>query len=203
MWAMPQRGMIRPPSPRNRARAPPRRDRPHAGGGAVVERRPCERQEPAPAESPQHLSAFLPPLLAPRPPARLQSPRPLPEPPQDVLRPPEFLLVLQPVFLQELVLRLDALRFPRMRRPLELRTGELRIAQRLTPSSPPASSLPSSLLSWGRLPPPSSPSRPRGRPSSSPRPSDPCGRSTACAASGPSGPSHGARPCTTGSSSSG
>src|SRR2546428_4145837 len=176
---------------------------PHVEGEDVVERRAFERQQSEPAESTQQLFAFLLRLLVPRPHACLQFPRPLPEPPQDVLRPPEFLLVLQPVFLQELVLRLDALRFPRMRRPLELRTGELRIAQRLTPSSPPPSRLPSSLLSWGRLPPPSSPSRPRARPSSSSRPSDPCGRSTACAARGPSGPSHGARPCTTGSSSSG
>src|SRR6058998_562986 len=87
-----------------------------------------------------------------------------------------------------------------MGRPLELRSGELRIAQRLTPSSPPASSLPSFLLSWGRLLPPSWPSRPRGRLSSSPRPSGRCCRSTACVARGPSGPSRGARPCTTGSS---
>src|SRR6266540_1220698 len=100
--------------------------------------------------------------------ARLQFPRPLPESPQDVLGSPEFLLVLQPVLLQELVLRLDALRLPRMGRPLELRTRELRVAQRLTPWPVPSSLpsfLPSSLPSC-RLPRPSSPWRLRGRPSS-------------------------------------
>src|SRR5467141_2082685 len=166
------------------------------------ERRAFERQESEAAESPQQLFPFLLRLLVPGPHARLQFAGPLPEPPQDVLGAPQLLLVLQPVLLQEFVLRLDALGLPRMGRPFELRTGELRIAQRLTPSSPPASSLPSFLLSWGLLPRPSSPWRPRGRPSSSPRPSGPCGRSTACAARGPSGPSRGARPCTTGSSSS-
>src|SRR5439155_5458169 len=135
--------------------------------------------------------------------ARLELAGALPEPPQDVLRAPQLLLVLQSVFLQEFVLRLDAFGLPRMGRPFELRPGELRIAQRLTPSSPPVSSLPPSLPSSGRLPRPSWPSRPRGRPSSSPRRSGPFGRSTACAARGPSCPSHAARPYTTGSSSSG
>src|SRR5206468_12033777 len=140
-------------------------------------------QEPEAAESPEQLFPFLLGLLVPGPDARLEFAGPLPEPPQDVLGAPQLLLVLQPVLLQEFVLRLDTLGLPRMGRPLELRPGELRIAQRLTPSSPlPASSLPSFLLSWGPLPPPSSPSRPRGRPSSSPRPSGPCGRSTACVA---------------------
>src|SRR5207244_1932696 len=141
----------------------PRQDRLHVEGEDVVERRAFEWQESEPAETTQQLFAFLLRLLVPRPHARLQFPRPLPEPPQDVLRPPEFLLVLQPVFLQELVLRLDALRFPRMRRPLELRTGELRIAQRLTPSSPPASSLPAG----GPLP----PIRPRAGRAPTPNPS--------------------------------
>src|SRR5438093_407242 len=181
----------------------PRQDRLDVQGEDVIEGRAFEGQEPEPTESPEKLFPLLLGLLVPGPDARLEFAGPLPEPPQDVLGAPQLLLVLQPVLLQEFVLRLDALGLPRMRRPLELRPGELRIAQRLTPSSPlPASSLPSFLLFSGPLPPPSSPSRPRGRPSSSPRPSGPCGRSTACVARGPSGPSRGARPCTTGSSSS-
>src|SRR2546427_799086 len=193
MWATPQRGIVRPPVP---VRVPARASR-------VPVRPRVPRRLPPAAESAELLSPLLLLLLAPGPPARLEFGGPLPEPPQDVLGTPQLLLVLQPVLLQEFVLRLDAFGLPRMGRPLELRSGELRIAQRLTPSSPPpASSLPSFLLSWGRLLPPSSPSRPRGRPSSSPRPSGPCGRSTACVARGPSDPSHGARPCTTGSSSS-
>src|SRR5467141_1971872 len=180
----------------------PRQDRLDVEREDVVERRAFERQEPEAAESPEQLFPFLLRLLVPGPHARLEFAGPLPEPPQDVRVGPQLLLVLQPVLLQEFVLRLDAFGLPRMGRPLELRTGELRIAQRLTPSSPPTSSLPSFLLSWWPLPRPSSPWRPRGRPSSSPRPSGPCGRSTACAARGPSGPSRGARPCTTGSSSS-
>src|SRR2546426_1026625 len=181
----------------------PRQDRLDVEREDIVERRPFERQEPEAAESPEQLFPFLLGLLVPGPDARLEFAGPLPEPPQDVLGAPQLLLVLQPVLLQEFVLRLDAFGLPRMGRPLELRSGELRIAQRLTPSSPPpASSLPSFLLSSGRLLPPSSPSRPRGRPSSSPRPSGPCGRSTACVARGPSGPSRAAHPCTTGSSSS-
>src|SRR2546427_1802725 len=180
----------------------PRQDRFDVQGEDVIEGRALEGEEPEAAESPEQLFPLLLRLLVPGPHARLEFAGPLPEPPQDVLGAPQLLLVLQPVLLQEFVLRLDAFGLPRMGRPLELRTGELRIAQRLTPSSPPVSSLPSFLLSWGRLPPPSSPSRPRGRPSSSPRPSGPCGRSNASAARGPSGPSRGARPCTTGSSSS-
>src|SRR5438093_555996 len=180
----------------------PRQDRLDVQGEDVIEGRAFEGQEPEAAESPEQLFPFFLGLLVPGPHARLEFAGPLPEPPQDVLGAPQLLLVLQPVLLQEFVLRLDAFGLPRMGRPLELRTGELWIAQRLTPSSPPASSLPSFLLSWGRLLPPSWPSRPRGRLSSSPRPSGPCGRSTACAARGPSGPSRGARPCTTGSSSS-
>src|SRR6266571_358625 len=181
----------------------PRQDRLDVEREDVIERRAFERQESEAAESPEQLFPLLLRLLVPGPNARLEFSGPLPKAPQNVLGAPQLLLVLQPVLLQEFVLRLDALGLPRMGRPLELRTGELRIAQRLTPSSPPASSLPSFLLSWAPLPPPSSPSRPRGRPSSSPRPSSPCGRSTACVARGPSGPSRGARPCTTGSSSSG
>src|SRR5438093_8498074 len=180
----------------------PRQDRLDVQGEDVIERRAFERQESEAAESPEQLFPLLLRLLVPSPNARLEFAGPLPEPPQDVLGAPQLLLVLQPVLLQEFVLRLDAFGLPRMGRPLELRSGELRIAQRLTPSSPPASSLPSFLLSWGPLLPPSWPSRPRGRPSSSPRPSGPFGRSTVCAVRGPSGPSRGARPCTTGSSSS-
>src|SRR3989454_3235303 len=181
----------------------PRQDRLDVQGQDVIEGRAFEGQEPQAAESPEQLFPLLLRLLVPGPHARLEFAGPLPEPPQDVLGAPQLLLVLQPVLLQEFVLRLDAFGLPRMGRPLELRTGALRIAQRLTPSSPPpASSLPSFLLSSGRLLPPSSPSRPRGRPSSSPRPSGPCGRSTACVARGPSGRSRAARPCTTGSSSS-
>src|SRR5213593_1858460 len=180
----------------------PRQDRLDVQGENVIEGRAFEGQEPEPTESPEQLFPLLLRLLVPGPHARLEFAGPLPEPPQDVLRAPQLLLVLQPVLLQEFVLRLDAFGLPRMGRPLELRTGELWIAQRLTPSSPPVSSLPSFLLSWGPLLPLSWPSRPRGRPSSLPRPSGPCGRSTACAARGPSGPSRGARPCTTGSSSS-
>src|SRR5204863_167568 len=127
-------------------------------------------------------------------------PRPLSESPQDVLRAPQFLLVLQTVFLQQFVLGLDALRFPRVGGPLELRSGKLRIAQRLTPWPVPSSLL-SSLPSSGRLPPPSSPGRRRGRPSSSPRRSGRSGRWTACVAHGPSVRSRGGRPCTNESSS--
>src|SRR2546428_2333925 len=181
----------------------PRQDRLDVKGEDVIEGRAFEGQEPEAAESPEQLFPLLLRLLVPGPNARLEFAGPLPEPPQDVLGAPQLLLVLQPVLLQEFVLRLDAFGLPRMGRPLELCTGELRIAQRLTPSSPPASSLPSSLPSSEPPLPPSSPSRPRGRPSSSRRPSGPFGRSTAYAARGPSGPSRGARPCTTGSSSSG
>src|SRR6266508_495250 len=134
----------------------------------VVEARALERQQPEPAEPPEELLPFLLRLLVLLPDARLQFPRPLAEPPQDVLGSPEFLLVLQPVLLQELVLRLDALRLPRMGGPLVLRTRELRVAQRLTPSPVPSSLpsfLPSSLPSC-RLPRPSSPWRLQGRPSS-------------------------------------
>src|SRR5437867_4293598 len=181
----------------------PRQDRLDVEGEDVVQGGAFERQESEPAESPQELFPLLLRLLVSGAHARLEFAGPLPEPPQDVLGAPQLLLVLQAVFLQEFILRLDAFGLPRMGRPFELRPGELRIAQRLTPSSPPvSSSLPSFLLSSGRLLLPSSPSRPRGRPSSSPRPSGPCGRSTACVARGPSDPSHGARPCTTGSSSS-
>src|SRR6266571_4867418 len=181
----------------------PRQDRLDVEREDVIERRAFERQESEAAESPEQLFPLLLRLLVPGPNARLEFSGPLPKAPQNVLGAPQLLLVLQPVLLQEFVLRLDALRLPRMGRPLKLRTGELRIAQRLTPSSPPpASSLPSFLLSSGRLPPPSSPSRPRGRPSSSPRPSGPFGRSNAFVVRGPSGRSRGARPCTTGSSSS-
>src|SRR5947209_118205 len=133
---------------------------------------------------------------------RLELPCPLSESPQDVLGAPQFLLVLQAVFLQQFVLRLDALRFPRMGGPLELRSGKLRIAQRLTPWPVPSSLL-SSLPSSGRLPPPSSPGRRRGRPSSSPRRSARSGRWTACVAHGPSVRSRGGRPCTNESSSCG
>src|SRR6266545_2774836 len=171
---------------------PPGEDGLDVEGEDVIEARALERQQPEPAEPPEELLPLLLGLLVLLPDARLQFPRPLPESPQDVLGSPEFLLVLQPVLLQELVLRLDALRLPRMGRPLELRTRELRVAQRLTPWPVPSfllSSLPSC-----RLPRPSSPWRPRGRPSSSRRPSGPCGRSTGCAAHGPSGPSHAGRP---------
>src|SRR5881396_572957 len=181
----------------------PRQDRLDVEGEDVVQRGAFERQESEPAESPQELFALLLRLLVSGAHARLELAGALPEPPQDVLGAPQLLLVLESVFLQEFVLRLDAFGLPRMGRPFELRPGELRIAQRLTPSSPPVSSLPPSLPSWERLPRPSWPWRPRGRPSSSPRRSGPFGRSTACVARGPSGPSHGGRPCTTGSSSSG
>src|SRR6266545_2868420 len=120
----------------------------------VVEARALERQQPEPAEPPEELLPFLLRLLVLLPDARLQFPRPLAEPPQDVLRSPEFLLVLQPVLLQELVLRLDALRLPRMGGPLELRSRELRVAQRLTPWPVPSSLpsfLPSSLPFCGLL----------------------------------------------------
>src|SRR5439155_21634282 len=134
----------------------------------VVEGRALERQGPGTSESSEQLLAFLLRLLVAGAHASLELPRPLSESPQDVLRAPQFLLVLQTVFLQQFVLRLDALRFPRMGRPLELRSGKLRIAQRLTPW-PVLSSLLSSLLSSRRLPPPSSPGLRRWRPSSSPR----------------------------------
>src|SRR2546427_334849 len=147
----------------------PREDRLHVEGEDVVQSRAVERQEPEAAEPSEELLPFFLRLLVLLPDARLQFPRPLAESPQDELGAPEFLLVLQPVLLQELVLRLDALRLPRVGRPLKLRTRELRVAQRLTPWPVP-SSLPSFLLysppSCRRLPPPSSPSRLRGRPSS-------------------------------------
>src|SRR5438445_3650849 len=92
----------------------PGQDRLDVQGEDVVERRALERQESESAESTQELFAFLLRLLVARPHAGLQFPRPLPEPPQGVLRAPQLLLVLQPVFLQELVLRLDPLCFPRM-----------------------------------------------------------------------------------------
>src|SRR5438309_3180160 len=141
----------------------------------VVEGRALERQEADTAESPQELFALLLRLLVASTDSGLELPRPLSESPQDVLGAPQFLLVLQAVFLQQFVLRLDALRFPRMGGPLELRSGKLRIAQRLTPWPVPSSLL-SSLPSSGRLPPPSSPGRRRGRPSSSPRRSGRSGR---------------------------
>src|SRR5213592_2533204 len=94
----------------------------------VIEGRAFERQQAEPSESPQELLSFLLRLLVSRADPRLQLPRPLPEPPQDVLGPPELLLVLQPVLLEELVLRLDALRLPWMGGPLELCPRELRIA---------------------------------------------------------------------------
>src|SRR5207247_9701904 len=136
--------------------------------------------------------------LGPRAYPRLELPRPLPEPAQHVLGAPQLLLVLQPVFLQEFVLRLDPLRLPRMGGPFELRAGKFRIAQRFTPSLPassPLSSFPSSRQR--RLPPPSSSGRLRGRPSSSPRRSARSGRSTSSSARGPSAWSHRRRPCTT------
>src|SRR5437867_13159151 len=179
----------------------PRQDRLDVEREDVVQRRAFERQESEPAESPEQLFPFLLRLLIPGPHTGLEFPRPLPESPQDVLRAPQLLLVLQSILLQELVLRLDPFGLPWMGWPLELRTGELRIAQRLTPSSR-VSFLPSFLLSWGRLLPPSWPSRPRGRLSSSPRPSGQCGRSTGSAAREPSVPSRGARLCTIESSSS-
>src|SRR6266705_655324 len=154
MCAIPQRGMVTLP-PAYRASAP----------RVPV---PRLRRFPPRPPPPEELLPLLLRLLVLLPDARLQFPRPLAEPPQDVLRSPEILLVLQPVLLQELVLRLDALRLPRMGRPLEFRTRELRVAQRFTPwpvlSSLP-SFLPSSLPSC-RLPRPSSPWRLRGRPSS-------------------------------------
>src|SRR2546425_2688029 len=168
----------------------------------VVEGRALERQEPKTSESSEELFAFLFRLLVADPHARLELPRPLSESPQNVLGAPQFLLVLQAIFLQQFVLRLDALRFPRMGGPLELRSGKLRIAQRLTPWPVPSSLL-SSLPSSGKLPPPSSPGRRRGRPSSSPRRSARSGRWTACVARGPSVRSRGGRPCTNESSSCG
>src|SRR5437763_201196 len=140
--------------------------------------------------------------LVPRADPRLELPRPLPEPAQHVLGAPQLLLVLQPVLLQELVLRLDPLRLPGVGGPFELRAGKFRIAQRFTPSLPASSPL-SSLPSSRRLPPPSSPWRRRGRLSSSPRRSGRSGRSTGSAARGPSARSHGGRPCMIGSSSCG
>src|SRR5205823_10300449 len=106
-----------------------------------VEGRSLERQEPQTSESTEELFAFLLRLLVARAHAGLELPRPLSESPQDVLRAPQFLLVLQTVFLQQFVLGLDALRFPRMGGPLELRSGKLRIAQRLTPWPVPSSLL--------------------------------------------------------------
>src|SRR5436309_1600054 len=170
----------------------PREDRLDIEREDIVERRALERQEPEAAESPKQLFPLLLGLLVPCPDARLEFSGPLPEPPQDVLGAPQLLLVLEPVLLQEFVLRLDAFGLPRMGRPLELRTGELWIAQRLTPSSPPASSLPSFLHSSGRLLPPSWPSRPPGRISSSPRPSGRYCRRPAYVARRPSGASRGA-----------
>src|SRR5207245_9715041 len=141
---------------------PAGKDRLHVEGEDVVQGRAVERQEPEAAEPSEELLPFFLRLLVLLPDARLQFPSPLAESPQAVLGAPELFLVLQPVLLQELVLRLDALRLPRVGRPLKLRTRELRVAQRLTPLPVP-SSLPSFLLSsppsCRRLPPPSSPSR--------------------------------------------
>src|SRR5207244_4104911 len=114
----------------------PRQDRLDVEREDVIEGRAFEGQEPEAAESPEQLFPLLLRLLVPGPHARLEFAGPLPEPTQDVLGAPQLLLVLQPVLLQEFVLRLDAFGLPRMGRPLELRPGELRIAQRLTPSSP-------------------------------------------------------------------
>src|SRR5207237_2123560 len=152
------------------------------------------RHAPTAPTSPDHTLPLPRPLLVPLEDPRLQPPRTLPEPPQDVLGAPQLLLVLQPVFLQELVLRLDPLRLPGMGGAFELRAGKFRIAQRFTPSLP-ASSPPSSLPSSRRrrLPPPSSPGLRRVRLSSSPRRSGRSGRSTASAARGPSARSHGGR----------
>src|SRR5216110_427651 len=180
----------------------PRQDRLHIEGQDVVEGRALERQEAEATEAPEQLLPLLLRLLVPRADPRLELPRPLPEPAQHVLGAPQFLLVLQPVFLQEFVLRLDPLRLPGIGGPFELRAGKFRIAQRFTPSLPASSPL-SSLPSSRRLPPPSSPGRRRGRPSSSPRRSGRSGRSTGSAARGPSARSHGGRPCTIGSSSCG
>src|SRR6266550_5855656 len=166
---------------------PPGEDGLHVEREYIVQGRALERQEADTAESPQELFALLLRLLVSGTDSGLELPRPLSESPQDILGAPQFLLVLQSVLLQEFILRLDALRFPRMGGSLELGSGKLRIAQRLTPWPVPSSLL-SSLPSSGRLPPPSSPGRRRGRPSSSPR------RSVR---------SRGGRPCTNESSSCG
>src|SRR5439155_1631992 len=165
MWATPHRGMVTPPSASARAQAPVKESRARRPTGPDL---PRPRRLPGPTD-PGSALADGPDADRSRSRAarrtRSRSPgscsRGSRESPQDVLRAPQFLLVLQTVFLQQFVLRLDALRFPRMGRPLELRSGKLRIAQRLTPWPVPSSLL-SSLLSSGRLPPPSSPGLRRG-----------------------------------------
>src|SRR5207247_5299546 len=94
----------------------------------VVWGRGLERQEPEPTEASEELLPFFLRLRVLLPDARLQFPRPLPESPEGVLGPPELLLVLQAILLEELVLRLDSLRLPRMGGSLVLRTRELRVA---------------------------------------------------------------------------
>src|SRR6266705_623900 len=188
MCAIPQRGMVTLP-PAYRASAP----------RVPV---PRLRRFPPRPPPPEELLPLLLRLFVLLPHARLQFSRPLAESPQDVLRSPEFLLVLQPVLLQELVLRLDALRLPRMGRPLELRSRELRVAQRshlgrflrlcllffllLFLLAAFLGLLCLGGLQGGLL-------RDAARQA----------RSTGCAARGPSGPSHAGRPCTIGSSSCG
>src|SRR5216117_3596114 len=99
----------------------PRQDRLDVEGQDVVEGRALERQEPEATEAPEQLLPLLLRLLVPRADPRLELPRPLPEPAQHVLGAPQLLLVLQPVLLQEFVLRLDPLRLPGMGGPFELR----------------------------------------------------------------------------------
>src|SRR6266571_3044287 len=97
----------------------PRQDRLDVEREDVIERRAFERQESEAAESPEQLFPLLLRLLVPGPNARLEFSGPLPKAPQNVLGAPQLLLVLQPVLLQEFVLRLDALGLPRMVRPLD------------------------------------------------------------------------------------
>src|SRR2546427_2807740 len=130
---------------------PPGEDRLHVEAEDVVEGRALRGEEAEPPEAADELVLLLPRLLVAVPDLRLELPGPLPESPEDVLPPPQFLLVLQSVFLHELVLRLDPLPFPRLGGPLVLLAGKLRVFQPLPPSSPSRRPLPSSRPSRRRL----------------------------------------------------
>src|SRR3972149_3857069 len=105
----------------------------------VVERRALQREDPGPSQPAHELLPLPLRLHVARADQRLEDPGALTEVREEGLGPPQLLLVLEAVLLEDLVLRLDALALPRVGGTVVFLPRELRIAQALTPSSAPSS----------------------------------------------------------------